>query len=129
MNAKEKKEFELKKSMEMKAKIEKLDNMIKMINEITATFNNICDHLSETWKPQEQEVSRMNLAKNEEGTTLPLPTYDPDYIEKMNDKIMNKMEEFSQLLKLSSVDLEYAQKVEEEWNANQNNQKKLLSVF
>ncbi|EXX56343.1 hypothetical protein RirG_217060 [Rhizophagus irregularis DAOM 197198w] len=123
MNAKEKKEFELKKSMEMKAKIEKLDNMIKMINEITATFNNICDHLSETWKPQEQEVSRMNLAKNEE-TTLPLPTYDPDYIEKMNDKIMNKMEEFSQLLKLSSVDLEHAQKVEEEWNANQNNQKK-----
>ncbi|CAB4428700.1 unnamed protein product [Rhizophagus irregularis] len=123
MNAKEKKEFELKKSMEMKAKIEKLDNMIKMINEITATFNNICDHLSETWKPQEQEVSRMNLAKNEE-TTLPLPTYDPDYIEKMNDKIMNKMEEFSQLLKLSSVDLEHAQKVEEEWSANQNNQKK-----
>ncbi|CAG8481214.1 21382_t:CDS:10 [Rhizophagus irregularis] len=126
MNAKEKKEFELKKSMEMKAKIEKLDNMIKMINEITATFNNICDHLSETWKPQEQEVSRMNLAKNEE-TTLPLPTYDPDYIEKMNDKIMNKMEEFSQLLKLSSVDLEHAQKVEEEWNANQNNQKKPLN--
>lgn len=31
MNAKEKKEFELKKSMEMKAKIEKLDNMIKMV--------------------------------------------------------------------------------------------------
>jgi hypothetical protein len=44
----------------------------------------------------------MNLAKNEERTSLPLPTYDPDYIEKMNDKIMNKMEEFSQLLKLSS---------------------------
>lgn len=31
MNAKEKKEFELKKSMEMKAKIEKLDSMIKMV--------------------------------------------------------------------------------------------------
>jgi len=66
----------------------------------------------------------MNLVKNEEGTSLPLPTYDPDYIEKMNDKIMNKMEEISQLLKFSSDDLEYARKVEETWNANQSDQYK-----
>jgi len=55
MNVKEKKESDLKKSMDMKTRINKLDNMIKMVSEITATFNNICDHLSETWRPQEQE--------------------------------------------------------------------------
>ena len=48
------------------------------------------------------KVSRINLLKNEEGMNLlPLPTYDQDYIEKLNDKIMNKMEEFSLLLKSS----------------------------
>ncbi|RIA96499.1 hypothetical protein C1645_754892, partial [Glomus cerebriforme] len=66
----------------------------------------------------------MNTVMNEGGTNLPLPTYDPDYIEKMNDKIMNKMEEFSLLLNSSLDDLEYARKLEEAWNANQNNQNK-----
>jgi len=37
---------------------------------------------------------------------------------------MNKMEEFSRLLKSSSDDLEYARKIEELWNANQNNRNK-----
>ncbi|CAG8559853.1 1678_t:CDS:10 [Funneliformis mosseae] len=55
---------------------------------------------------------------------LNLPTYDPDFIEKMNDKIMNKMEEFSQLLESSLVDLEYAYQVEEAWNSNQSNRNK-----
>jgi len=43
----------------------------------------------------------MNLLNNEEGMNLPPPTYDPDYIEKMNDKIMNRMEEFYQQLEMS----------------------------
>ncbi|CAI2171978.1 5666_t:CDS:10 [Funneliformis geosporum] len=101
MSAKEERK-EFKKSMDMKNSIKKLDKMIKMVNEISAIFNTICDHLSETWKPLEQG----------------------DYIEKMNDKIMNKMEEFSQLLENSLVDLEYANQVEGAWNSNQSNRNK-----